>query len=90
MIDNYELKKIYDDEMKTYYKSFPLNFLENKFILNINKKYRESIKKYISIMNKYAINSDKYYNINFYYIIQNSEINYHNKKKRDILFLLNN
>jgi hypothetical protein len=89
-IDNYELKQIYDDEMKTYYKSFPLNFLENKFILNINKKYCKSIKKYISIINKYAINSDKYYNLNFYYIIQNSEINYHNDEEKDILFLLNN
>lgn len=89
-IDNYELKNIYDNEMKTYYETFPLNFLENKFILNINKKYNESIKKYINIIDEYAINSDKYYNLNFYYIIKNSEINYYDVEDRDILFILNN
>ena len=79
--EDYDKKMIYNNEYNSKYSPC---FIENKAIMNLNKRYEEDIQKYMNyIKNKKDIHN--YININLYLLIQYSVINYHNGEKKDLI-----
>lgn len=77
----YNTNMVYNNEYNLKYSPC---FIENKSIMNINKRYEEDIQKYMNyIKNKKDIHN--YININLYLLIEYSVINYHNGEKKDLI-----
>jgi len=82
-IENYDQKMIYNEE---YNSKYELSFINIKPIININKRYQESINKYIEYINSKKYNDDD--KLTFYLFIKYSEINYIDGNNKELLDIL--
>ena len=82
-IQNYDQKMIYNEE---YNSKYELSFIKIKPIININKRYEESINKYTEYINSKKYNDDD--KLTFYLFIKYSEINYIDGNNKELLNIL--
>ena len=82
-IENYDQKMIYNEEYNSKYK---LSLINIKPIININKRYEESINKYMEYINSKKYNADD--KLTFYLFVKYSEINYMDRNNKELLNIL--